>query len=181
MLQLGKKCREGWIFKARWFATVQTPSAVQIATSRQPIRVAWSTTLKPNTLIALILVTFVAEFNLPKPPWICTSAECTEITQWKLNKNILPFSVLDNLISSKMGRDPSTGAWYCVDCHYESANKGDVGNHIEAKHVETAGASCDICGIVTKTRKAMKMHKMRQHKPLPPFWLLCRIKHEIKL
>ena len=122
-----------------------------------------------------------AEFNLPKPPWICTSAECTEITQWKLNKNILPFSVLDNLISSKMGRDPSTGAWYCVDCHYESANKGDVGNHIEAKHVETAGTSCDICGIVTKTRKAMKMHKMRQHKPLHPYWLLCRLKYEIKL
>ena len=53
-----------------------------------------------------------------------------------------------------MGRDPTTGSWYCVDCHYESANKGDVRNHIEAKHVDTVGTSCDICGIVTKTRKA---------------------------
>ena len=95
---------------------------------------------------------------------------------WKRLNLFIAFAVLDNLISSKMGRDPATGSWYCVDCHYESANKGDVRNHIEAKHIDTVGTSCDICGIVTKTRKAMKMHKMRQHKPTPPFCEILSVK-----
>ena len=95
---------------------------------------------------------------------------------WKRLNLFIAFAVLDNLISSKMGRDPATGSWYCVDCHYESANKGDVRNHIEAKHIDTVGTACDICGIVTKTRKAMKMHKMRQHKPTPPFCEIWSVK-----
>ena len=35
----------------------------------------------------------------------------------------------------------------------------------EAKHVNSQ-VSCDICGHLTKTRKALKMHKYRQHKEL---------------
>jgi len=53
--------------------------------------------------------------------------------------------------------------WYCVDCQYESPYKCDMKNHIEAKHIDST-ISCDICGVVTKTRKALKMHKYRQHK-----------------
>jgi hypothetical protein len=78
------------------------------------------------------------------------------------------FAVLDMMIESKMGRDHPRGSWRCVDCQYESPNKGDVRNHIEAKHVDTFGTSCDLCGVVTKTRKAMKMHKIRQHKFIFP-------------
>ena len=77
------------------------------------------------------------------------------------------FAALDSMIEFKMGRDEN-GSWFCLECHYESSNKGDVKNHIEAKHIEAIATSCELCGIVTKTRKAMKMHKLRQHKPLPP-------------
>ena len=80
------------------------------------------------------------------------------------------FAALDSMIESKMGKveNGSCGSWFCLECHYESSIKGDVKNHIEAKHIEAAATSCDLCGVVTKTRKAMKMHKHRQHKPLPP-------------
>ena len=62
-----------------------------------------------------------------------------------------------------MSKDHASGVWFCVDCQYGSANKGVMRNHIEAKHVDST-TSCDLCGVVTKTRKALKMHKYRQHK-----------------
>ena len=40
-----------------------------------------------------------------------------------------------------------------------------IPSSLEAKHVNSQ-VSCDICGHLTKTRKALKMHKYRQHKEL---------------
>ena len=63
-----------------------------------------------------------------------------------------------------MHKDPLRSVWACAECEYESSNRDDMKNHIEAKHVLSAGLACDLCGMWTKTRKAMKMHKFRQHK-----------------
>jgi len=71
--------------------------------------------------------------------------------------------LLDHIIECKMSKDTHSSKWYCVECQYESNNKGDMRNHIEAKHVDST-ISCDLCGVVTKTRKALKMHKYRQHR-----------------
>ena len=75
------------------------------------------------------------------------------------------FTELDSLIMSKMERT-NTGVWSCLTCDYQRNNRGDVANHVEAKHVEFGSfgiVSCDYCGFVTKTRKALKMHVFRMH------------------
>jgi hypothetical protein len=69
---------------------------------------------------------------------------------------------LDELIQSKMLREES-GHWACLSCDYRRPNRGDVANHVEARHVDYSAVACNICGFVTKTRKALKMHKFRQH------------------
>ena len=71
------------------------------------------------------------------------------------------------MIDSLMSRDVVTNSWACCECDYKSSVRGDMKNHIEAKHIVNACVSCDICGHLTKTRKALKMHKYRQHKELP--------------
>ena len=64
---------------------------------------------------------------------------------------------------TKMVRTAS-GAWSCVCCDYLRSNRGDVANHVEAKHVDTFGnVGCEYCGFETKTRKALKMHAFRMH------------------
>ena len=68
---------------------------------------------------------------------------------------------LDLLIDSCMGKE--MGKWNCTQCGYSSVIKADVINHIEAKHIESS-VNCDLCGITTKTRKALKMHKSRHHR-----------------
>lgn len=63
-----------------------------------------------------------------------------------------------------MGKDPLSGLHYCMGCDYSSGNPTHVKEHIEAKHIENMSIVCDICGTVTKTRKAMRMHKLRRHR-----------------
>jgi len=72
---------------------------------------------------------------------------------------------LDGLIAAKMTRDRfgANNMWFCEDCEYRTDNKQLMRNHIEAKHVLSSSA-CDICGFVTRTRKALSMHKYRHHK-----------------
>ena len=65
------------------------------------------------------------------------------------------------MIDSLMSRDVAINSWRCNECDYKSSVRGDMKNHIEAKHVENSSVSCNICGFVTKTRKALKMHKYR--------------------
>jgi len=72
---------------------------------------------------------------------------------------------LDVMIGSLMSRDALSNSWACSECDYRSLVRGDMKNHIEAKHVNST-VSCDICGHFTTTRKALKMHKYRQHKDL---------------
>ena len=38
------------------------------------------------------------------------------------------------------------GVWGCLECNWESKYKSRVFDHVEAKHIETAGYSCTMCG-----------------------------------
>ena len=68
------------------------------------------------------------------------------------------------MIQNYLKRSDS-GGWCCSQCDYGSGNRGDVANHIEARHVDSS-VNCDICGIETKTRKSLKVHKFRHHKAM---------------
>ena len=70
---------------------------------------------------------------------------------------------LELLIVSLMERSEVGGLWRCRECDYSSGVRTDVARHVEARHVDST-VSCDICGYVTNTRKALKMHKYRNHR-----------------
>jgi len=69
---------------------------------------------------------------------------------------------LDRQICGLMDKDYS-GAWQCQRCDYSTRNKQGMINHIESKHVESGGATCQFCGRVCPTRHALQMHVIRQH------------------
>ena len=73
---------------------------------------------------------------------------------------------LDEVIKSKMILD-DTGSYSCSECSYSSSNNRNVANHIEARHVTTAGAECPLCGKLCPTREALRKHVSRSHKQPP--------------
>ena len=73
---------------------------------------------------------------------------------------------LELLISSKVGRDPDSGQWYCLDCDYVASTKQRIEFHIEAKHVQSPGHTCEFCQRVLPTKNALNLHRSRKHKPV---------------
>jgi len=56
--------------------------------------------------------------------------------------------------------------WQCTDCGYQS-KKGNVKEHIEARHVSHPGYQCTHCSTVCPTRSALRGHNRRTHQILP--------------
>ncbi|XP_023339260.1 protein tramtrack, beta isoform isoform X37 [Eurytemora carolleeae] len=72
---------------------------------------------------------------------------------------------LDLLISEYMHRDPVLG-WVCSGCNKISTNKFNIINHIEAKHIQTPGVTCDLCYKLFKTRESLRKHRSLEHSRL---------------
>ena len=70
--------------------------------------------------------------------------------------------LLDREIFGLMDKDYS-GAWQCQRCDYSTRNKQGMINHIESKHVDSGGTTCQFCGRTCPTRHALQMHVIRQH------------------
>ena len=58
------------------------------------------------------------------------------------------------------------GVWHCLQCPFNSKRCSVVKNHVEAKHIESAGFMCPLCSTVCPTRNALTMHTGRKHKNL---------------
>eukprot|EP00092_Neocalanus_flemingeri_P077240 GFUD01095880.1.p1 GENE.GFUD01095880.1~~GFUD01095880.1.p1 ORF type:complete len:358 (+),score=69.27 GFUD01095880.1:288-1361(+) len=56
------------------------------------------------------------------------------------------------------------GVWKCLACGWEAKIKTRLYEHVEAKHVETNGYSCPICGKYCSSQKALKNHKFKYHR-----------------
>ena len=56
------------------------------------------------------------------------------------------------------------GIWHCLQCHFNSKRCSVVKNHVEAKHIESAGFMCPYCSTICPTRNALTMHTGRKHK-----------------
>ena len=76
----------------------------------------------------------------------------------------LDFSELDMMIESKVIKLASN-SFQCTDCDFSSKLKSTVANHVESKHIQHGGATCNVCGKVCATRQACRMHKSRDHNP----------------
>ena len=54
--------------------------------------------------------------------------------------------------------------WCCSICGKQSKRKTDITRHIESLHVENhPGYSCELCGVVKKSRNALRQHKSVSH------------------
>ena len=74
---------------------------------------------------------------------------------------------LEAEILSKMTKEPG-GLWQCTVCLYKSKKKIHVSEHVEAKHVVTAGYNCPICGKFCPSQKSLKNHKFTTHRNSGP-------------
>ena len=72
-----------------------------------------------------------------------------------------PFSAMDDILRSKMFKDG--GFWQCFECNYRSKYTTSVYRHIEAKHIESQGLVCNLCGKVSATRNGLKQHMAVYH------------------
>ena len=56
------------------------------------------------------------------------------------------------------------GRWQCSQCGYQASKSTNVRNHIEAKHISSAGYSCQICGSYFKTKNSWSVHMSIKHR-----------------
>ena len=73
------------------------------------------------------------------------------------------FEELDDLIKSKIIGNTGIG-FQCADCNYATQSKRNMFNHIESRHVTSAGVECWACAKVCPTREALRKHMSRDHK-----------------
>ena len=52
----------------------------------------------------------------------------------------------------------------CTKCQFSSTRASAVEVHVEAKHVESAGLACPLCGKHCPTRNSLAIHKYRYHR-----------------
>ena len=94
-----------------------------------------------------------------------------DITRTKINKIVLfmntflEFYGLEQDILSKI-RDDASSIWQCIICSYSSRYKGDVKKHVEAKHIQSGGYNCEICGKYCPSINALKSHNARNHREM---------------
>ena len=77
-------------------------------------------------------------------------------------ENFLDFHVLNQIIATKIVRVSCT-EFRCTDCDHVSSQRGNMINHVEARHVVTEGILCHICQKHSPTRQAYRMHMVRVH------------------
>jgi len=53
--------------------------------------------------------------------------------------------------------------WQCKVCLWETKHKTRLWEHIEAKHVQSAGYSCPFCSKFCSSKNAWKQHKSKFH------------------
>ena len=133
------------------------------------IRALALVTLSPSTWRAVNTTANSVTRTVPHmPPSRCTIRDIIADNYKCHNKTLsFPFiwkvflDLLDRMIESFILK--REGLWCCSECDYHSRVRGDMVNHVESRHVSSS-VSCELCGVVTKTRKALKMHKFRNHR-----------------
>ena len=65
---------------------------------------------------------------------------------------------------TKVADDIGGTVWKCTDCGYESKYKTNVTEHVESKHVTSAGVVCSFCSSMCVNRKALRNHVYKYHR-----------------
>jgi len=62
--------------------------------------------------------------------------------------------------------------YQCADCGYETPTKQVIENHVE-RHIQQ-GVPCELCGKISPTRHAWRMHLKRAHRTTPSSLSICQ-------
>jgi len=70
------------------------------------------------------------------------------------------------LVEARMARQTDTIGvlWRCLDCDYSTRNRRTLFEHVESKHVYSAGYVCKHCQKHCPSRNALRSHVSRYHK-----------------
>ena len=68
----------------------------------------------------------------------------------------------------------SSGLWQCTVCDHTSQHTTNMKNHIEVKHVGTAGYYCQQCHKFCRTKNALSIHRTRYK-----HWLILLYAHKL--
>ena len=63
---------------------------------------------------------------------------------------------------SKIGRNPDS-SWQCLCCSHSSRMKQAMFEHVESKHVTSAGYICPLCNKSARSINALRSHSVRYH------------------
>ena len=137
----------------------QAIGLVPSATSHPTVAAIQGITLKQNTYrvedfsvrFAMLLVQHVM-------PWKCTCLESIGKTGTELL-----FSALNDAIKAKIYKTEG-GLYNCYECGYSSKYKTTCQDHVESRHISTAGFICPYCQKFCPTRNALKSHISKNHK-----------------
>ena len=71
---------------------------------------------------------------------------------------------LDSTINSMINK--LNGIWTCTQCGKTDKCKRNLGNHVEAKHIEGVAHPCNQCGKLFRSRNSLNKHTSLYHKQL---------------
>lgn len=65
-------------------------------------------------------------------------------------------------IEEKMSKNGDV--WQCLDCLWTTKNRTRLWEHIEAKHVQSPGYTCQLCYKFCPSKRGLINHKARNHR-----------------
>ena len=106
------------------------------------------------------------EQRKPKNQTLTNPNTAVAVTDNQINTNIQD---LNNQIKTMMTTTnvrSADGQGYVASCNIcgKQASSRNMGGHIEANHITGVSYPCDLCGKVSRSRDALRMHKNRAHK-----------------
>ena len=101
--------------------------------------------------------------------WILTPNKT--VSQFCINWHYSCSDELKEAIKQRMVKQYD-GTWGCSECDFVTKYQATLTNHIEAKHLQSDGYSCQYCNKFCPTKNALKCHVYQRHsqKNSKPFW-----------
>ena len=145
-------------------------SAQNVTTHRNNVRtwqIMWKQSMSSTRVLSVLSVTSI----LPQGrPIACTTVGCTHITDFDLCRHIelcihwrCPCSdEMKEAIKQRMVKQYD-GTWGCSECDFVTKYQATLTNHVEAKHLQSDGYSCQYCNKFCPTKNALKCHIYQRH------------------
>jgi len=55
------------------------------------------------------------------------------------------------------------GSWACAECSFTTKYQATMSNHVESRHLQSDGYTCQFCNKFCPTKNALKCHIYQRH------------------